>query len=193
MTHDTETVSAEITRLVDQLRAARAARPPSLLQRMMDDPSLYRRMRDEARQRAQSRFPHLFDPDRVAKLWLRIGGDDVPVLDSGADAESVKRTRKRRPTLAARPASPPTLPPRLIDRDAAAAYVGVSPNTFDKMIADGLMPNPRRLTERRLAWDVRQLNAAIDRLPVDGDADTDATDQTWDDIDAQTKTKPAVR
>ena len=108
------------------------------------------------------------------------------------------RPRKRKPTLAgvARQAAlPPTLAPRLICRDAAAAYVGVSPNTFDKMVADGLMPNPRRLTERRLAWDVRQLDAAIDRLPIDGDAetDTDTTDHSWDDIDAQAKTKPAVR
>ena len=85
------------------------------------------------------------------------------------------RPRKRKPTLAgvARQAAlPPTLAPRLIGRDAAAAYVGVSPNTFDKMIADGLMPNPRRLTERRLAWDMRQLDTAIDRLPIDGDADS---------------------
>jgi predicted DNA-binding transcriptional regulator AlpA len=108
-----------------------------------------------------------------------------------------KRTSKRKPTLAgvARQAAlPPTLAPRLICRDAAAAYVGVSPNTFDKMIADGLMPRPRRLTERRLAWDLRQLDAAIDRLPIDGDADTDATDDdhSWDDIDAQAKNKPAA-
>ena len=92
-----------------------------------------------------------------------------------------------------RQALPPTLAPRLICRDAAAAYVGVSPNTFDKMIADGLMPNPRRLTERRLAWDMRQLDAAIDRLPIDGDADTDTDttdDHSWDDIDAQAKNKP---
>ena len=93
------------------------------------------------------------------------------------------RKRKRKPTLAgvARQAAlPPMLPPRIIHRDAAAAYVGVSPNTFDKMIADGLMPNPRRLTERRLGWDMRQLDTAIDRLPIDGEAeantDTDATD-----------------
>ena len=90
------------------------------------------------------------------------------------------------------------LPPRLIGRDAAAAYVGVSPNTFDKMIADGLMPNPRRLTERRLAWDMRQLDTAVDRLPIDGvadgNADTDATDDhSWDDIDAQAKNKPVAR
>ena len=109
------------------------------------------------------------------------------------------RTRKRKATLAgvARQAAlPPMLPPRLIHKDAAAAYVGVSPNTFDKMIADGLMPNPRRLTERRLGWDMRQLDTAIDRLPIDGEAeaDTDATDDhSWDDIDAQAKNKPAAR
>jgi predicted DNA-binding transcriptional regulator AlpA len=103
------------------------------------------------------------------------------------------RSRKREPTLARQAALPPTVAPRLIGRDDAAAYVGVSPNTFDKMIADGLMPRPRRLTERRLAWDLRQLDAAIDRLPSDGDDDTDATDDhSWDDIDAQAKNKPVA-
>ena len=108
------------------------------------------------------------------------------------------RPRKRKPTLASvarQVALPPTLAPRLIGRDDAAAYVGVSPNTFDKMIADGLMPNPKRQTERRIAWDVRQLDTAIDRLPIDGvtDADTDTTDDhSWDDIDAQAKNKPVA-
>jgi hypothetical protein len=38
---------------------------------------------------------------------------------------------------------------------------------------------------------MRQLDTAIDRLPSDGDADTDATDDhSWDDIDAQAKNKP---
>lgn len=63
------------------------------------------------------------------------------------------------------------------------------------MIADGLMPNPRQLTERRIAWDVQQLDAAIDRLPVFGGSDTEAdttTDHSWDDIDAQAKTKPPI-
>ena len=136
---------------------------PSLLQQWMADPAL----------------SHLFDLDHAR---------------TREDAEPVEPVRRTRIAGAARQAAlPPTLPPRLISRDAAAAYVGVSPNTFDKMVADGLMPNPRRLTERRLAWDVRQLDAAIDRLPIDGDADTETTDHSWDDIDAQAKTKPAVR
>ena len=38
---------------------------------------------------------------------------------------------------------PPTLAPRLVNRAAAAAYVCVSPNTFDRMVKDGAMPRPK--------------------------------------------------
>ena len=130
-------------------------------------------------------------------LWLEHEEAHRALHAELAQQPKPTRPRKRKPTLSgvARQALPPTLAPRLIGRDAAAAYVGVSPNTFDKMIADGLMPNPRRLTERRLAWDMRQLDTAIDRLPIDGvtDADTDTTDDhSWDDIDAQAKNKPVA-
>lgn len=77
-------------------------------------------------------------------------------------------------------ALPPTLAPRLIGRDAAAAYVSVSPNTFDAMVADGTMPKPRRLTRGRKAWDVRLLDQAIDRLPIDGE-DAGSENDGWDD------------
>jgi predicted DNA-binding transcriptional regulator AlpA len=83
-------------------------------------------------------------------------------------------------------ALPPTLAPRLIGREAAAAYVCVSPTTFDRMILDGRMPRPRRLYGRRIAWDVRELDAAVDVLPVE--ADDQATDDTWSDIDAAQET-----
>jgi len=63
---------------------------------------------------------------------------------------------------------PPTLAPRLLHREAAAAYVNVSPRTFDEMVAAGTMPKPRILTKGRKAWDVRELDAAVDRLPYDG-------------------------
>ena len=159
--HDIHPVDAQIKRLADQLRAAQAANANSL----------------------------------IGRWWLQGSGGELwiqPAPDSVENAEPVLvKRRKVRPTLARQATLPPTLTPRLICRDAAAAYVCVSPNTFDKMIADGLMPRPRRLTERRLAWDLRQLDAAIDRLPIDGDADTDATDDhSWDDIDAQAKKKP---
>ena len=81
--------------------------------------------------------------------------------------------------MAHQKALPPTLAPRLISREAAAAYVNVSPTTFDEMVKDGTMPKPRRLSGRRKAWDVRALDAAIDDLPVE-DNDNDS----WDNIDA---------
>lgn len=76
-------------------------------------------------------------------------------------------------------ALPPTLSPRLIGREAAAAYVGVSPNTFDATVENGTMPKPRLLPGcRRKVWDVRDRDAAVDGLPHDGDDPTSA-DQGW--------------
>jgi len=84
--------------------------------------------------------------------------------------------------MARQNALPPTLPPRLISREVAAAYVSVSPTKFDQMVIDGSMPKPKRLIGRRKAWDVRELDAAVDNLP---DADNDNNDNdTWDDVDA---------
>lgn len=76
------------------------------------------------------------------------------------------------------------LPPpcaRLLSRAEAAAYAGVSPNTFDRMMGDGFMPGPKRVYARVL-WDVRALDAAIDTLPGDNDSsDADGSDANeWD-------------
>jgi hypothetical protein len=79
-------------------------------------------------------------------------------------------------------ALPPSLAPRLISREAAAAYVCVSPNTFDEMVRTGQMPRARLLGERRRVWDVRQLDIAIDELPSDGN--NTRVDETWSDVDA---------
>lgn len=71
------------------------------------------------------------------------------------------------------------LPPpcvRLLSRVEAAAYVGVSPNTFDRMMTDGFMPGPKRVYGRVL-WDVRALDAAINSLPGDGKS---AQANPWD-------------
>lgn len=63
--------------------------------------------------------------------------------------------------------SPPCV--RLLSRVEAAAYVGVSPNTLDRMMTDGFMPGPKRVYGRVL-WDVRALDAAIDSLPGEGES-----------------------
>ena len=84
--------------LVARLHAARAANPNSQLRRYMDDPALYRQACVEARKTARERAPHLFDPDLAQRLWQRMGGDDVPVLDTDREDVEPKR-RTRRPTL----------------------------------------------------------------------------------------------
>jgi hypothetical protein len=75
-------------------------------------------------------------------------------------------------------ALPPSLAPRLISREAAAAYVCVSPNTFSEMVERGIMPSPRVLSDKRRAWDVRELDAAADALPRAGEELT-AADDGW--------------
>lgn len=76
---------------------------------------------------------------------------------------------------------PPTLAPRLVGREVAAAYLSLSPGLFDDLVKVGLMPSPKKLGERRLAWDVRELDAAVDRLPPVLKVDADLS---WRDIDA---------
>lgn len=81
--------------------------------------------------------------------------------------------------MARQAALPATLAPRLISREAAAAYICISPNKFDQMVRDGRMPPPKRIDARKV-WDVRQLDAAADNLPVDC---ASPADDTWGDID----------
>lgn len=68
--------------------------------------------------------------------------------------------------------------PRGLSRPQAAAYVGVSPNTFDAMIRDGLMPGPKR-ARARVLWDRHQLDAAFDELPGETASPEDGENE-WD-------------
>lgn len=56
------------------------------------------------------------------------------------------------------------IPPRGLSRSAAAAYLGISPDLFDRGIVEGVLPQPRKLFEKRI-WDMRELDAALDELP----------------------------
>jgi predicted DNA-binding transcriptional regulator AlpA len=54
--------------------------------------------------------------------------------------------------------------PRLLDREDAASYVGLSPNAFDQEVRAGTFPAPFPLTKiRRRLWDVKALDDALDR------------------------------
>lgn len=65
---------------------------------------------------------------------------------------------------------------RGLNRVEAAAYVGLSPTMFDKMVAEGKMPRAKQVGARRI-WDVRRLDYAFDALP--GDEDSGAPNP-WD-------------
>ncbi len=63
------------------------------------------------------------------------------------------------------------LPPRGMNRLEAARYVGVGTTLFDKLVADGRMPKPRR-ADGRVIWDREELDRAFSALPR---ADADDT------------------
>lgn len=50
----------------------------------------------------------------------------------------------------------------------AAAYIGVSANTFADMVREGVMPRPLMIGTRRL-WDIDEIRAAFKSLPREGD------------------------
>jgi predicted DNA-binding transcriptional regulator AlpA len=58
------------------------------------------------------------------------------------------------------------VPRRGLSRDEAAMYCGISATLFDRMVQDGRMPGPRRIDGRKV-WDIRSIDVAFDRLPVE--------------------------
>lgn len=76
----------------------------------------------------------------------------------------------------------PSTSPRLLSRAEAAAYVNLSPNTFDELVAKDVMPEPKCLGNHRIAWDIRELDAKINELPHRRSKTTPG--DNWTDIDA---------
>ncbi|EHM01392.1 hypothetical protein HMPREF9946_02131 [Acetobacteraceae bacterium AT-5844] len=60
---------------------------------------------------------------------------------------------------------PPGMEPRYLSREEAAAYLGVSPDTFDDEVASGMWPAARRRGSKgaRLTWDRKVLDAFADQ------------------------------
>lgn len=65
-----------------------------------------------------------------------------------------------------RPASilPDNLAPIGVSREQAAEFIGIGATLFDRLIADGRMPDARMLNGR-LVWDVAEVAAAFRSLP----------------------------
>ncbi|WP_419906880.1 helix-turn-helix transcriptional regulator [Hoeflea sp.] len=69
--------------------------------------------------------------------------------------------------------------PRGLSRIEAAAYIGVSPGTFDKLVRDGLMPEPIPIRSRKV-WDRLRLDSAFESLAADNDNEWD--DAPWQPV-----------
>ena len=64
---------------------------------------------------------------------------------------------------------------RGLSRVEAAGYIGVSPATFDRLVAETKMPKPKRVYSRTI-WDVRALDIAFEAL----DDNNAAGSNPWD-------------
>lgn len=58
---------------------------------------------------------------------------------------------------------------RGLNREQAAAYVGVGTTLFDELVADGRMPKPIRINARTI-WDRVALDACLETLDVEARA-----------------------
>lgn len=78
---------------------------------------------------------------------------------------------------------PPNLPPVGINRDMAAAMIGVGATLFDRLVEAGKMPQPREI-HGRLVWDVDEVRTAFRELPHRGEtsglAPGGEPDNPWD-------------
>lgn len=74
--------------------------------------------------------------------------------------------------------------PRLLRRERAAGYLGVSPSKFDQLVAIGVLPPPKRLATIS-AWDRADLDALVDNLPYEGaPVPSSVASDDWDAVDA---------
>ena len=59
-----------------------------------------------------------------------------------------------------------TLKPAALDLEQAATFVSLSTSTVEKLVRDGLFPQPRQLAGRRVGYLVRELEEWIETRPV---------------------------
>lgn len=59
---------------------------------------------------------------------------------------------------------PYSYPPRGMNREEAARYIGVGTTKFDELVKDGRMPKGKRI-DGRVVWDRYKLDASFTDLP----------------------------
>ena len=78
---------------------------------------------------------------------------------------------------------PPSLAPIGIGREGAAAFLDIGATLFDRLVADGIMPQPRALGGR-LVWDIDEIARAFRAIPhragAEGLEEPAASGNPWD-------------
>lgn len=62
---------------------------------------------------------------------------------------------------------PPTLAPRGLSREEAAAYLGIGTTLFDDLVKIGSLPAAHKL-RGAVRWDRLEIDAAFEKLPRNG-------------------------
>lgn len=62
--------------------------------------------------------------------------------------------------------------PRLITKTAAAEYMGMGTSLFTKLVSQNRLPQPIRISERRIVWDINDLDSHIEIMKTESHAET---------------------
>ena len=62
--------------------------------------------------------------------------------------------------------------PRLITKTAAAEYMGMGTSLFTKLVSQNRLPQPIRISERRIVWDINDLDSHIEIMKVESQGET---------------------
>ena len=62
--------------------------------------------------------------------------------------------------------------PRLITKIAAAEYMGMGTSLFSKLVSQNRLPQPIRISERRIVWDINDLDSHIEIMKAESQAET---------------------
>jgi predicted DNA-binding transcriptional regulator AlpA len=75
-----------------------------------------------------------------------------------------------------------TIIPRGLSRNEAAAYVGVGGTLFDELVKERKMPRPSWHIHRRVLWDRKKLDQALDALDEAGTMLPPSEPDGWEDL-----------
>lgn len=59
-----------------------------------------------------------------------------------------------------------TIKPAYLDRESVAMFVSLSVPSMERLVARGSFPSPRQLTDKRVGWLVREVEAWAESRPV---------------------------